>query len=300
MGMSAPHDSRAWPRCVWDLGAELGEGPVWSPRDRALWFVDIKRRQILRYSPDPQATRSWDAPEQVSFILPLAGGGWAVGLQSGVHRFEPETGMFSMPCTPERHPRGNRLNDGYVDHKGRLWFGTMDDAERERTGNLYRLDADGRARVQDGGYGIANGPAASPDGKLLYHTDTRERVIYAFDVGEDGCLAGKREFIRFTRAGVGPDGHVVDVEGCLWVALFGGWGIERYSPRGELIEHVAFPCANITKPAFGGDDLKTVYATTARLHLSPKQREVQTLAGALFSFQSKVSGLPQHEIAQGL
>jgi len=288
------------PELVWDVGAELGEGPVWSARDHAVWFVDIKGHRIHRYAPDTEERRAWDAPEQVGFVLPTADGGWVAGLQSGLHRFDPAQGLFTPLSAPDQHPTENRLNDGFVDARGRLWFGSMHDAEEGRGGALYRLDADGRSRVHDPGYAIANGPAASPDGRVLYHTDTADRVIYAFDVGEDGSLSGKRAFVRIARPDAYPDGHAVDAEGCVWVALFGGWGIERYSPAGELIDYVAFPCANVTKPAFGGEDLRTVYATTARLHLSPDQRAAQPLSGGLFRFRSDVAGLRQNEISDGL
>lgn len=288
------------PDCVWDLGAELGEGPVWSARERAVWFVDIKSRRIHRLGIDDGARRSWEAPEQVGFILPTAGGGWVAGLRSGPHRFDPETGGFEPLPAPERHPPENRLNDGFVDPHGRLWFGSMDDGERARTGKLYRLFPDGTSRVQDDGCVITNGPAVSPDGRTLYHTDTRDRVIYAFDLSEGGRLSGKRPFVSITREGAHPDGPAVDAEGCVWTALFGGWGLERYSPQGELIDYARLPVSNVTKAAFGADDLRTVYCTTARLHLSAEGRAAQPLAGGLFSFRVDVPGLPQSEIREGL
>ncbi len=288
------------PEVLWPVGAELGEGPVWSARDRAVWFVDIKSRKIHRLAVDGFERRSWDAPEQVGFILPTATGGWVVGLQSGLHSFDPATARFWRLSVPEAHGPANRLNDGHVDARGRLWFGSMHDSEGERAGALYRLLPDGRSRLVDPGYMITNGPATSPDGRVLYHTDTADRVIFAFDLAADGSLSGKREFLRITREGAHPDGHVVDSEGCVWVSLFGGWGVERYSPEGELLEYVRFPVANITKIAFGGSDLKTAYATTAKLHLSAEQRREQPLAGALFSFRTDVAGLPQNEISHGV
>lgn len=288
------------PECLWPLGAELGEGVVWAPRDRAVWFVDIKGRSIHRLSVATGERRSWSAPEQVGFVLPTAGGGWVAGLQSGLHRFDPETGAFDLFAAPEPHPPGNRLNDGFVDPEGRLWFGTMHDSETARTGALHRLGPDGRCPVQDDGYGITNGPALSPDGRTLYHTDTVDRVIYAFDLDEGGALSGKRVFARIGREGARPDGPAVDAEGCVWTALFGGWGLERYAPTGELLEHVPLPCANATKAAFGGEDLQTVYVTTARLHLSAEERDEQPLAGALFSFRVDAPGLPPSTIGEGL
>lgn len=291
--------SRA-PEVVWDLGAELGEGPVWSAREGALWFVDVKNRRIHRLHAETGERRSWESPEQVSFILPAARGGWVVGLQSGVHRFDPAAERFELLALPEQHPRSNRLNDGFVDPAGRLWFGSMHDEEADASGGLYRLGGDGVARVQDPGYRVPNGPAASPDGRTLYHTDTLGRTIYAFDLSEDGRLSNKRPFVRIAREGAHPDGMAVDAEGCVWTALFGGWGIERYSPEGALLDFVEFPCANVTKPAFGGADLRTLYATTARLHLAPEQRREQTLAGALFRFQVETPGLAQTAVSQGV
>lgn len=285
---------------VLTLQAELGEGPVWSAREQALWSVDIKGRRVHRFHPESGEHRVWPAPEQVGFLLPTADGGWIAGMQSGPHRFDPATGRFTALAAPDEHGPAYRLNDGCVDRQGRLWFGTMHDDEADDGGKLYRLDADGRSRVQDRGYVVPNGPAVSPDGRTLYHTDTLSDVIYAFDLSEDGTLSDKREFVRITRPGAHPDGCFVDAEGCLWTGLFAGWGLERYSPTGELLAYVPIPTANVTKATFGGPDLKTLYVTTAKLHLSPEQRAAQAVAGDLFAVRVDVPGLPQNEIPVGV
>jgi sugar lactone lactonase YvrE len=145
----------------------------------------------------------------------------------------------------------------------------------------------------DSGYVITNGPAFSPDGGTLYHTDTLERRIYAFDLREDGSLANKRVFVTIEQGAGFPDGPVVDSEGCLWTGLFGGWSARRYAPDGRLLENVAFPVANITKLAFGGPNLTTVYATTARKGLDAAALAGQPEAGGLFCFEAKVPGQPQ-------
>ncbi|RYE86323.1 MAG: SMP-30/gluconolactonase/LRE family protein, partial [Oxalobacteraceae bacterium] len=191
---------------------------------------------------------------------------------------------------------GNRFNDGHVDAAGRLWFGSMDNGESEATGTLYRFDGAGQsARAMDAGYIITNGPAISPDATTLYHTDTLARTIHAFDLGPDGAINGKRLFVAHEGSGH-PDGMAVDAEGHLWVAVFGGWRIDRYDPQGRKVGEVRFPCANITKPAFGGDDLRTVYATTARKGLSEADLLAQPLAGGLFTFRADAPGLPQHAL----
>lgn len=283
-------------QCVWAVGAELGEGPVWSVRDQSLWFVDIKSQRIHRYRPATHSTQSWKAPGQVGFLAPVSGGGFIAGLETGLHRFKPEDGEFNLLMTVEAPDLGNRLNDAHVDAAGRLWFGSMHDAGRNPSGALYSWCPARQLQRHDDGYCITNGPATSPDGRTLYHTDTLERVIYAFDLSPAGELSNKRVLVRVHRAGAYPDGPVVDAEGCIWTGLFGGWGLQRYSPRGELLERIELPCANVTKAAFGGDDHRTLYVTTARKGLTTEELAVQPLAGGLFTVPIAIPGLPQHEV----
>jgi sugar lactone lactonase YvrE len=280
------------PTSVCAVGALLGEGPVWIARDRALWFVDIKQKRIHRFDPDGAALRSWEAPAQVGWVLPAADGGLVAGLQGGLHRFDPETGRFDLIAEVEADRPDNRLNDAVTDVRGRIWFGSMDDAEKAASGDYYRF-ADGR--VAPAGLPsvcITNGPAFSPDGRILYTVDTLGGLIFASDVGEAGTAGPPRRFAAISPDDGYPDGPTVDSEGCLWIGLFAGWQARRYSPEGELLETVRFPVANITKLAFGGDDLRTVYATTARLHLKPEDLERQPEAGNLFTFRADVPGVP--------
>src|SRR5262245_47669563 len=132
--------------CVWPAGAQLGEGALWQAREGAVWFVDIKGYRVYRYLVGSGAQRVWEVPEQVGFIVPVAGGGFICGLQSGLHRFEPDSGRVTLVQRVDADRPHNRLNDGHVDHRGRLWFGTMDDAERDPTGSLYRFDRRGLVR----------------------------------------------------------------------------------------------------------------------------------------------------------
>jgi xylono-1,5-lactonase len=286
------------PSVVWEAACELGEGPVWI--EDQIWFVDIKGRQVYAFEPRAGKRLSWRAPEPVGFVQPLPGGAFVAGLKSGLHTFDPSSGAFSKFSEVEPAALDNRLNDGAVDQDGYLWFGSMHDPETKASGALYRLDADGACRVRDADYVVTNGPAFSPDGRTLYHTDTLSGVIHAFDRSDDGRVSNRRVFVRIEREGVYPDGPVVDSEGCLWTGLFGGWGAERYAPSGEKLAFVEFPCSRVTKIAFGGPDLKTAYATTAWLGLGPEQRAREPLAGALFAFEVDVPGLPAPRITRGV
>jgi xylono-1,5-lactonase len=284
--------------CVCPIAARLGEGPIWSSRERAVWFVDIKGRCIHRYDEAARTTQTWQAPQDVGFIVAASGERFICGLKGGLYLFAPQDGSFQLIAPVDSDRPRNRLNDAHVDTAGRLWFGTMDDDEVSPTGALYRFDAGGLQRC-DAGYVITNGPATSPDGRTLYHIDTLGRVIYAFDLAADGALSARRVFARVAEADGYPDGPAVDTEGCVWVALYGGWGVNRYSPQGKLLNKLSLPVANCTKPLFGGEDLRTLYVTSAWKGLAAEQREQQSLAGGLFAVRVATPGLPANEVAHG-
>ena len=166
----------------------------------------------------------------------------------------------------------------------------MDDGEAAITGRFYQFD---RGTISDTGLApvaITNGPALSPDGRLLYHTDTLGQVIHVADVADDGTVGAAREFVRFGPGEGFPDGPIVDAEGCVWTGLYAGWEARRYGPDGRLLETIRFPVSNITKLAFGGPDLRTVYATTAAKGLSETELAQQPDAGNLFAFEADVAG----------
>jgi xylono-1,5-lactonase len=284
--------SRVQPTVAWNLEAELGEGAVWVERDRALWFVDIKKHKIHRFDPANGSKRSWDAPGQVGFVFPAEGGGFIAGIEHGLYRFDETSGAFDLIVEIEKDRPHNRLNDGAVDPHGRLWFGTMDNREKAKTGAFYCF-ADGKLRTTRlTGITITNGPAVSPDGKRLYLVDTLKGTIEQAEIRGDGSLGNPRPFVRIEPTDGHPDGPTVDSEGCLWIALYAGWEARRYSPAGDLVQTVRFPVANITKLALGGDDLRTAYATTARQLLKPEQIAKQPEIGDLFEFRVDVPGAP--------
>jgi D-xylonolactonase len=281
------------PECIWPLAATLAEGPVWHAEDKALYFVDIKQRAIHRCAEDGGRRQSWTVPDEVGFALPIHGGDFVCGLPGRIERFSFETGALTSIQELEADIPGNRLNDGYVDRHGALWFGSMDNAEVAPSGSLFRLSAAEGLQHKDGGYVITNGPCVSPDGRTFYHTDTLEKTIYAFDLDEQGKLSNKRVFVKIAGSGY-PDGTAVGAECGRWVGLFAGARIERYTPGGELLDSIAMPCSNITKVTFGGEDLRTVFVTTARKGLSAEELSREPLAGGIFSFRVASPGQLQH------
>lgn len=280
------------PQPVCEIGAELGEGPVWDSRDNALWFVDIKNQKVHRYDPEAREHRTWDAPEYVCFLFPAASGGFVAGLKSGLFNFDPASGVFNRIVSVETDKPDNRLNDGVVDPQGRLWFGSMDNHEKAKSGAFYCFAGGKVSRIGIADISITNGPAVSPDGRSLYLVDTMKGMIEVADIADDASLSNRRPFTRIEKTDGYPDGPTIDSNGYVWISLYAGWEARRYSPAGDLVERVRFPVANITKLALGGPDLRTAFATTARQLLNADEIAKQPQIGDLFEFRADVPGVP--------
>lgn len=278
-------------RCVWPAGALLGEGPFWHPLERKLYWVDIKGPAIHAFDPRTGGRQTWPMPEQLGCIAPRRDGGFVAGLKSGFAFVDLERGTIERIGNPEPDRPDNRFNDGKCDGAGRFWAGTMDDTLQQASGWLYCLDANRRWQRRDGPYVCTNGPAFSPDSATLYHTDTVGRTIYAFDLAVDGTPSRKRVFVRFTKADGFPDGMTVDTAGFIWVAHWGGGRVTRFRPDGAVERTIDLPVAQVTSCAFGGDDLRTLFVTTASTGLSDEARGAQPLAGGLFALETEIVGL---------
>ena len=276
--------------CVADVRAELGEGPVWVAAEQALYWLDINGRRIFRL--DAAGKRAeWPTPLRVGSIAPRAGG-FIAGTDRGIALVDLDQDRFEVVASPEQHLPHNRFNDGKVDRQGRFWAGTMDDREKGSAGTLYRIDPDLACSAIDGGYGITNGPAFSPDGRRMYHSDTLRQVTYAFDLDAAGEATNRRVFVQFGAGDGHPDGMTVDAEGCLWIALWGGWCVRRFSPDGDLLRTVEMPVEQPSSCAFGGPGLDRLYVTSATKGLDPAALAMQPNAGGLFMLVPGVRGIP--------
>lgn len=279
--MTQAMDGPGW-RCLWDVRCTLGEGPIWDARAGVVWFVDIERSQVHRFDPTTGARAIWTAPCRVGSIAVRARGGFVAGTQDGFALVDPDAGTFEVIDHPEAHLPDNRFNDGKADPHGTFWAGTMDDRKLDRTGVLYALHADRSWAAIDLGYRITNGPAFSPDGRTLYHTDTLDQTTFAFDLTGDGSIANRRVFRDWRDVRGKPDGVTTDCEGHLWVAFWGGWCVRRVAPDGTIVGEHPLPVSNVTSAAFGGPDLDRLFVTSARAELSDDELAEQPLAGGLF------------------
>ncbi len=277
---------------VADVGAVLGEGPVWVAREGALYWVDIKGYKVFRHTPATGALKTWETPYRVCSLAPRAGGGFIGGTEDGFSRVDLEADRFIPLVNPEPERMTNRFNDGKLDRAGRFWAGTMDADEKQATGALYRLDPDGSwARIDDD-YRVTNGPAFSPDGRLMYHNDSARQVTYVFDLDEAGQAANRRTFLQFGEGDGYPDGMTADADGCLWIAFWDGWSVRRFSPEGELLDRIEVPVARPTSCTFGGPGLDRLFITSASIGLTDENKAAQPHAGGLFVAEPGVRGIP--------
>ena len=280
-------------RCVANPQALVGEGPVWDDRRQALWWIDVKDPRLFRYDPASGENLELNMPERIGCIALRAGGGLIGAFVTGFKWIDPETGAVTPIVDPEPDRPGNRFNDGKCDRRGRLFAGTMDNAEIECTGTLYRLDPDLSVQVMCTGVHLSNGLGWSPDDRVLYYTDSLRRTIWAYDYDlEIGAMANRRTFARVPEEAGVPDGLCVDADGYVWSAHWGGWRLTRYAPDGRIERVVEMPVPQPSCPAFGGPDLDVLYVSSAAIEMTPADFAKAPDGGGLFALDVGVRGLP--------
>jgi sugar lactone lactonase YvrE len=281
---------------AYEARAALGECPVWSAAEGALWFVDIEGRALRRFEPGTGAARAVALPEEIGCFAPALGGGFVAGLRSGLWRLDADGAPVEMLAPNPGDPRRSRFNDGRTDPAGRFLAGTIDEGKAHGDARLLRWDRRGLATLAEG-LMTSNGLAFAPDGRTLYHSDTPRFTVWAMDYDPaSGEVANRREFFRLTPEGDDrgrPDGAAVDADGCYWTALYEGGRVQRRAPDGRLLEEHAVPARRPTMPAFGGPDLRTLFVTTARAGASAAELAALPLSGGIFAMRTAVPGLPE-------
>jgi len=278
-----------------DAHAEIGEGPLWLAAENVLVWVDITRNKVHRYDPASGRNVTIDVGQPVGAAVPRAAGGLALALQDGFATLDLRTGRVEMIADVERDNPGNRMNDGKCDRAGRFWAGTMAFDERHGAGALYRLDVDHRVEMVVDDVTVSNGLDWTPDDTAMYYIDTPTGGVDVFDYDAGtGTLRGRGRHVTIASGQGHPDGMTVDAEGYLWVALWGGWAVHRYSPGGTLDRVIDLPVSQVTCCAFGGPTLEDLYITSAAGGLSDEDLSAQPHAGGLFRYRPGVRGRPAH------
>jgi sugar lactone lactonase YvrE len=273
--------------------AVLGEGLRWDARRAEILALDILAGRVYRGRVDDAGgltlLREYRVPGTVGAIVPVEGDeGWVLAAGRAFVHLSLDGSLRPLAQVT---PPGTRMNDGACDPQGRLWAGTLADDFRVGGGALYRLDGNGRVELMLGGLTISNGLGWSPDGATMYLADSGPRVVHAFSFdAEGGTISDGRVLVAVGEEVGAPDGLTVDADGDLWVAIYGGGRVQRYSPDGALRETLLVPAAQSTSCAFAGPGLNRLYVTTATEGWSDQERRAEPAAGLVYRFDTEATG----------
>lgn len=277
---------------------EVGETPIWIPGEQALYWIDIEGRRVHRYEPAAGAVKSFDLDVPVTALARRREGRWILTTKTGLSFWDSRTNQSQFIVNPETHP-DLRFNDSAVDCQGRLLIGSMNQKDLSAAeGSLYRLDPNLTIHKIDAGYAVANGIGFSPDGRTVYVTEMFSSRILVHDYDTvAGTVKNRRTFATIpTEAGY-PDGLIVDRDGFVWSAHWGGSRVTRYDPEGKIERVIRLPVPNVTCMGFGGRDLNELYITTGWFLMSAEDRRKNPLAGDLFRMKTDIQGLIEPEFA---
>ena len=277
--------------CVLDARATVGEGAIWSVKLQCLLWVDIPAGHLNIFDPSSGDNRVIALDRPVGCVAETARGSVIAALTDGFFEVDLITGAQTRICGPAPAERGHRFNDGTTDRQGRFLAGTMPQSgpkEDVTDGTLYIYDGGQSSEIMDGFHTI-NGMAVSPEGTVLYISDSFPAVrrIWAFDYDpDDAAISNRRAFFDTNTVAGRPDGATVDADGCYWMAGVSGGQLYRITPQGRVDLTIDMPVSRPTRPAFGGPDLDMLYVTSIRTEGEP-------LSGGVFALRVPgVTGLP--------
>jgi sugar lactone lactonase YvrE len=288
-------------RLAFDAENHLGETPVWSERDQALWWVNCEQPpELHRWSPTTGEHHKWPMPQRIGGFAEKASGGMLVALADGIYDFDLDSGALALRAASPLPPQV-KLHESAVDRQGRFWIGAYDHdfaANRAADGaKFFRFDGECLVPVIEQ-LAIANGLAFSPDGRTLYAADAPKRRVDAWDLDPaTGSVSNRRNFIALVEGEGFVDGATVDSQGGYWLANVAAGRLRRYLPDGTLERIVELPFSNPTKPVFGGPDLKTLYITSTKLEMQCFMTPTAP-NGAIYAFEPGFSGVPEVLVAE--
>jgi len=281
-----------------DYACETGEGCLWHPDERRLYWVDIPRGRLFRHDPETRRSEEFAVGTAVGGFTIQADGSLLLFMAKGAVKVWRDGAIAHTVIEELADELDNRFNDVIADPAGRVFCGTM--SAPSHPGRLYRLDLDGTVTQLLDGIGTSNGMGFTPDRRGFYFTDTGARNIYRFDYDVDsGAITDRRIFVHVEDEGAGgrPDGMTVDAEGGVWSAMWDGARVVRYSPAGVELTRIEFPAPKTSCATFAGDDYGDLYVTTAGGHV---REQDGPHAGALFKVSPGIRGVPEFRSRVGL
>lgn len=280
----------AEPKVLWKLNSILGEGTLWVKEHNSIYFVDIKKKRIHILNIKNQKRKTIYLNKQIGFLAHIKKNIFILGLERELRIIDLKSKKIIKSIKIENNLPKNRINDGKTDHKGRLWFGTMDNPERSiKKGSLYCLDENLNLHKVDSNYFITNGPAFLDDNNF-YHTDSRRRVIYKIKINKSFKIIKKKIFVKLKTDEGSPDGMTLDNKKNLWVCHFNGACISVFNKNGTKIHKINFPAKNITNCTFGGKNNKELFVSSATKSMLRKDYKKYRYSGSFFSIKTNMSG----------
>jgi sugar lactone lactonase YvrE len=276
---------------VWDSRCGVAESPIWDAANRRLLFCDINGKKINALAVDGGTRETWELPEVVGSFGLCRSGSLVVALRHRAVLFDPKTKAITELTAAVAEPATNRMNDGKVGPDGAFWVGSMDEnSPRQPLGSLYRVTADGRIEKRSEGYAVSNGLAWSPDGRIMYHSDSTSAMIEAWDFEPaTGGMSNHRIIARLSNEDGRPDGAAMDMDGNYWSAGPSAGCINCFSPNGALLQKLPFPVPGPTMPCFTDD---AMYVTSLREGKSAAVLAQYPALGGLFRAPAPAKGAP--------
>ena len=269
---------------VLDHACLLAEGPVWDEVKQLICWIDILNGELHQFSPHSKKHSTIALHQMIGAFALCSDGNLIVVVQNGFAFVDRKNGAIKMISDPEIHLTGNRFNDGKCDPAGRFWAGTMSLLETPAVGAVYMMDNDLSVTQKIPSVSISNGMAWNMDATIFYFIDSPARCVEAYDFDlETGQICNRRIVVQVPEADGFPDGMTIDEDGMLWIAHWGGWQVARWNPaNGEKLLSYKLPVEKITSCTFGGEGLKDMYITSAKVGLTEEELKEQPLAGSLF------------------
>ena len=279
------------PEVLWNSKCILGEGVTWVKEHNSLYYVDIKKKKIFKLNYKNKNKKIYKIEKEIGFLAHVSKNTFVLGLQGEIRIIDLKNKIKIKSIKVEKNFKNNRINDGKTDHQGRLWFGTMDNFERNiENGSLYCLDGKLKLNQVDKNYMITNGPAFI-NKKCFYHTDSRKKIVYKICIDKNLKVISKKIFIKFRKKDGSPDGMTLDNFQNLWVCHYHGSCISVFNKKGNKLHKISIPAKNITNCVFGGYKNSELFITTATKGMSKKDIKLYPLSGNLFKIKTNVFGM---------
>lgn len=278
------------PKVLWGIKCKLGEGVIWVREHYSVYFVDIKKKKIHCLNLKNQSKKTIKINKEIGFIIHIKRNNFILGLKNELRILNLKTKriLWSMPV--EKNLKRNRINDGATDLNGMLWFGTMDDSEKNiKNGSLYYLNHKLKLGLIDKNYLIPNGPTFI-DNYNFYHTDTKKKIIYKIRINKNFKIIKKIIFKKFKKKDGSPDGMILDTKNNLWVCHYHKAKITALNKKGKKVHEINFPAKNITNCVFGGYKNSELFVTTAIKGMNKKELKLYPFSGNLFKVKTNVFG----------